>query len=253
MAEIRIETVTSENVGELGLYCIKDKKAPGYQKKLQWFQHEIKNGLRICIAKNPDDEQLGFIEYIPSELAWRPVRADNYFFVQCIMVYGKKVRNQDIGSALIRHCEEEAKAEGKHGICAMTSKGSWIATKQIFEKNGFSQCDKRGRFELMFKPINEKSDPPQLNNWNEQQKKYQGWNLLYADQCPWHIKSATDLQNAATKHGIDLNVIQIASPIEAQEGPSGYGTYALIKDGKLLEDHYISKTRFENILKKELS
>jgi hypothetical protein len=30
----------------------------------------------------------------------------------------------------------------------------------------------------------------------------------------------------------------------------GYGTFGLIKDGVLLEDHYLSRTRFETILKK---
>jgi hypothetical protein len=30
----------------------------------------------------------------------------------------------------------------------------------------------------------------------------------------------------------------------------GYGTFGLIKDGVLLEDHYLSRTRFETLLKK---
>jgi hypothetical protein len=40
---------------------------------------------------------------------------------------------------------------------------------------------------------------------------------------------------------------------EAQRAPSGFGVFALVKDGKLLEDHYISETRFKTILKKELT
>lgn len=34
-----------------------------------------------------------------------------------------------------------------------------------------------------------------------------------------------------------------------QNGPSGFGTFALLKDGVLLEDHYISLGRFMNILR----
>jgi len=30
----------------------------------------------------------------------------------------------------------------------------------------------------------------------------------------------------------------------------GYGTFGLIKDGILLEDHYLSRTWFETLLKK---
>jgi hypothetical protein len=46
--------------------------------------------------------------------------------------------------------------------------------------------------------------------------------------------------------------IKIALDSEGKQlAPSGFGTFSLLKDGKLLEDHYISRTRFENILKKE--
>lgn len=34
--------------------------------------------------------------------------------------------------------------------------------------------------------------------------------------------------------------------------PSIYATFNLINNGKLLADHYISLTRFNNIIKKEL-
>jgi hypothetical protein len=50
-------------------------------------------------------------------------------------------------------------------------------------------------------------------------------------------------------NGITLTVKKLATPKEAQKAPSGFGTFSLIKDGKLLADHYISRTRFENILK----
>jgi hypothetical protein len=69
----------------------------------------------------------------------------------------------------------------------------------------------------------------------------------------WHDKSINDLSLSAKEHGIKLNVTKIMNAKEAQLAPSGFGTFSLIKDGRLLEDHYLSKTRFENILKKELS
>ena len=46
--------------------------------------------------------------------------------------------------------------------------------------------------------------------------------------------------------------LKLTSPTEAQNAPSGFGTFSLIKDGKLLEDHYLSKKRFENIIKQEI-
>jgi hypothetical protein len=92
---------------------------------------------------------------------------------------------------------------------------------------------------------------PRLIDWTKNLAKYKGWNLVYSDQCPWHEKSVTDLQLTAKNHGIELQITKLTTPEEAQQAPSGFGTFGLIYNGKLLEDHYLSKTRFENILKQQ--
>ncbi|WP_282134916.1 hypothetical protein [Seonamhaeicola maritimus] len=53
-------------------------------------------------------------------------------------------------------------------------------------------------------------------------------------------------------YGIDLKVSKINTVEEAKNAPSGFGVFNLLRDGRLLEDHYISGTRFRNILEKEL-
>ena len=249
--KISIIDVTADNVDEIGIYCIKDKKSSGYKKKVEWFKNEINNGLRIKIATDSRGKQLGFIEFIPSEFAWRPINAQNYYFIQCIVLFIKEAKNKGIATTLIKNCEQEAKQNKKSGICTMTSNGTWIANRTLFEKNGYAIADKLGRFELMHKVLNDRDTIPQFNDWNKQQEKYRGWNLIYADQCPMHEKSITDITQSAKDNGIKLNVIKLTTTKDAQKAPSGFGTYSLIKDGKLLADHYISRTRFENILKQE--
>lgn len=252
MNDIRFVTVTPQNVDEKGLFCIKDKDSEGFRRKAAWFKSEFNKGIRIIIAEDSAGKQLGFIEYLPSEAAWRPVNAQNYLFIQCIMIYGKDVKNNSVGSQLIRKCEEDANACNKDGICAMSSKGTWIAGKSIFEKNGFELADKRDRFELMYKPFGGGAVRPHFIECPAAGDKYTGWHLLYTDQCPWHEKAVDAISQTAGEHGIELSVIELKTPEDARNTPSGYGTFALIKDGKLLEDHYISKTRFENIIKKHL-
>jgi len=248
---IKILDVNAENVAELGVFCIKNKKSSAYHAKVEWFQSKLNKGLKIKIAVDKNDKQIGFIEYIPSELAWRPIKVDNYYFIQCIVLFAKKEKENGIGSLLIQQCEQDAKDNNKSGICAMSSKGPWIANKSIYEKNDFTLADSLGRFELMFKPFDNGKSKPSFIDWTKQQSKYKGWNLIYSDQCPWHEKSINDIQESAINNGIKLTVKKLESPKEAQMAPSGFGTFSLIKDGKLLEDHYISKTRFENILRKE--
>ncbi len=123
----------------------------------------------------------------------------------------------------------------------------------MFEKNGYFKVDELDRFELMAKKFDPKSISPKLINWNNQQKKYKGWNLIYADQCPWHDKSAGMLKETAVEYGFDLKITKIKSAREAKQAPSGFGVFNLLHDGKLLEDHYISKARFRNIINKELN
>jgi hypothetical protein len=129
----------------------------------------------------------------------------------------------------------------------MTSQGPWIATKKLFEKNGFSKLEKRGRFELMVKKIKDDSPDPSLVDWERKLSAYAGWHLIYADQCPWHEKGIRVIENAAKEKGIKINLKKIETAEEAKNSPSGFGVFALVKDGELLEDHYISKRRFETI------
>lgn len=252
--DISIIKVDSDNLLEHGLCCVVNRKAPGFNAKVNWFKDITNRGVNLIVAIDPKSKkQLGFVEFTDSELAWRPVRSNNMLFIHCITVFSKSTRNQSVGSKLLGYCEELATSGEKDGLCAMTSTGTWMANKSLYENNGFIVAEKADRFELMYKSLTDKAVPPKFNDWTAQLPKYQGWNLVYADQCPWHIKSVNDLQDHARESGIDLKITKLTTPIEAQKAPSGNGTFALIKDGKLLADHYISKTRFKNILKAELN
>ena len=247
-----ITDITPENVQKETLFCIKDIKKPGFNSKRKWFEKQYKLGLRMKILKDNADKMIGFIEYIPAINAWRPVTGNNYMFIHCMYVYPNKNKNKGYGSLLIKEAENAAKNEKMDGICAMTSKGAWISDKRIFENNGFVQVDQRGRFELLFKKWEPKAKDPELIDWTANQKKYKGWHLVYADQCPWHEKSVIALLNTALDFGINLNITKLSNANEAKEAPSGYGVFSLLHNGKLIEDHYLSATRFRNILKKEL-
>ncbi len=249
---LNICDITPENVDEKGVFCIKNKKAQGYDDKVSWFKDKSNEGLKIKVVEDENGIQLGFVEFTKAENAWRPVEADNYYFIHCIVVFKKEHRNKNIGSALLMACEAEARENGKYGLCTMTSNGPWIADMNLYVRNGFVVSDHLDRFELMYKSFDPYNPIPRFYNWTEEQKDYEGWHLVYADQCPWHEKSVTDLKKVAFDNDINLMVHKFQSPQEAKKAPSGYGTFSLLHDGKLLADHYISATRFKNIIKKEL-
>ncbi|MDH5412760.1 MAG: GNAT family N-acetyltransferase [Flavobacteriaceae bacterium] len=250
---MKIVEVTPENVLKETFFCIKDTKRQGFEDKLKWFERSYKKGLKIKILKNDKDKMIGFIEYVPAKNAWRPVDADNYMFIHCTYIYSKKDRSKGYGSILLEDAEKEAKGKGLDGLCVITSTGGWLANKNLFEKNGFEQIEVKDRFELLSKAWNSNTKKPKFHNWTIQQKKYKGWHLLYADQCPWHEKSVAAMLNVAMDYGVDLKVSKINTVEEAKVAPSGFGVFNLLCDGRLLEDHYLSATRFRNILKKELN
>lgn len=245
---MEIINVIPENSKENTLFCIRDLNSPGFHAKSKWFEDRIKEGIRLKILQD-EDRKIAYIEYIPSEYAWRPVKARNYMFIQCMFTYAKKDRNKGYATMLIRECEDDARASGMHGVAVMTSQGAWITNKSLFKKLGYTQVEKLGRFELMVKKFDEAAPDPGLFDWTSRQKEYTGWHLLYSDQCPWHVKAVEAIQRVAAEHGIDLDIRKIPTALDAQSGPSGFGTFALLHNGKLLEDHYISETRFRNILR----
>ncbi len=248
---MHITRVSIENAEKEGFFCIKNKKAAGFRRKLDWTYSHAKAGPVIFLAKDDKGKQLGFAECIPAENAWRPVKADGYFFIHCIMVQSKSDRNSGIGSALIKACEQEAKKQGKIGLCVMSSEGTWMSGKELFKKNGYQKADSIGRFDLMFKSFGD-SIKPVLLNWQQKAKQYSGWHLFFADQCPWHINAVEAMEKTAREEKIRLQIHQMKTAEEAKQSPSGFGTFALIHNGKLLEDHYISKTRFKTIISRQM-
>lgn len=250
---MKLVEVTPKNAIKETFFCIKDTEKEGFHDKLKWFEKRRKEGLKIKILKNDDDKMIGFIEYVPAKNAWRPIDADNYMFIHCTYIYSKKERNKGYGSLMIADVEKEAKARGLDGICVMTNKGGWLPNKALFEKNGFEQIAAKDRFELLVKTWNIGAIQPRFHNWTDQQKDYQGWHLRYADQCPWNEKSVAAILNVAMDYGVDLKVSKINTVKEAKMAPSGFGIFSLLHNGKLLDDHYLSATRFRSILKKELS
>lgn len=250
--QVSIQDVQTSNAAERGVYCSKNKKDAGFKAKIQWIQSAGTHGYGMKIVADEKGKQQGFIEFMDSEDAWRPISASNYIFIQCIAFMSKALRNQGLASSLLEQVEAIARKNGKSGLCTMSSDGPWMADRRLFIKNGFKLIEEKGRFQLLVKSWSEEGTQPSFYDWEKEAKNFPGWHLVYADQCPWHQKAVTELTKTAMEFGISLNVTRLESAIEAQHAPSGFGTFSLLKDGKLLEDHYISATRFRNILKKEL-
>jgi len=159
-----------------------------------------------------------------------------------------------MSSALLNDCIKDAELNQKAGVAVVTSDGSWMARKDIFIKNHFRQVDQAApHFQLLVKDTGPGKTPFFPQNWNERLKRYQDLQLIYTNQCPYIGKAISELPVVAEKNGFHLNLVELTDSKEARKCMvSPYGMFNLIYNGRLLADHAISATRFENILKKEL-
>jgi hypothetical protein len=151
---------------------------------------------------------------------------------------------------LVNRSLADAEKSGMAGAAVMTSNGSWMANSNLFLKCGFERVEEKNRFELLVKKFGDAPSPSFLD-WEQNAEKQYGLELSYSHQCPANAKALQDIHVAASEAGIPLEFTEYRTSLDGQAAPTGFGVFQLIKDGKVLADHYISGTRFKNILKAE--
>ncbi len=251
MHNLTLVRVGPENLAECGIGYIRNRENPGYGRKVEWLRKRFAEGLRFLLFRDEKETPLAFLEYVPGEFAWRPVDAQGWLFVHCLWVFAAGRRIRGLGSRLIQACIEEAQRAGSIGVAAMVSNGTWMAGKEIFLKNGFTKTAERDRFELVIRRLREGTEPC-FRDVDENIVRYRGLHIEYSDQCPMLWKSVADLSEMAAEYGLKLRATVLKSAHEAQNAPSYYGTFSLLWNGQLLSDHYVSKGRFRNILRKDI-
>ncbi|MDH5707239.1 MAG: GNAT family N-acetyltransferase [Candidatus Aminicenantes bacterium] len=240
--------VNLENIEEYPPTCFLNPKNEGYKIKLDWLKKRFSEKLKIKVLFDETDKKIhGFIEYISGENAWRAVDAQDYLFIHCIWINPNSYKKKGYGSDLINECLKDA--IGKQGVAVIASDDAFMATQDIFLKNGFKIIEEDGKQQLLVKQI-KKGTLPKFKDYKKQLGKYKGWHIVYSHQCPWVARFIHELDKK-TINKLKIKLTELKTAKQAQDAPSMYSVFNLIHDGKLLADHYISSTRFNNIVKKE--
>jgi hypothetical protein len=248
MEKIEIIEITPENIDNHPPRCFLNPSHEGYQMKKEWLHNRFSEGMTIKLLYL-HNKCIGFIEYVPGEYAWRPVKAKDYLFIHCIWISPNKHKEKGNGSLLVKDCVKHAERQGKLGVAVITSEGPFMAGKELFLKNGFIPISHaKPSYELLVKQL-KKGPLPGLNKTDRDLSTYQGFHIIYANQCPWVARSIRELGSIAREKGLALHFTELRNAEEAQQAPNVYGVFTLIYNGTILADHYISTTRFKNILK----
>jgi GNAT superfamily N-acetyltransferase len=254
MEEVEIIDTNAENISNFGFCAYKNIKQEGYKRKTDWLRQRFPEGMRFKVLRSVEKGDIGFIEYIPGEYTWRAIDANAYMVIHCILNIYHKFRKSGYGSLLLRECLQDAKKQHMHGVAVVTSKGPWMAGKDLFLRNGFEVVDESApRFDLLVKKFGNPPSPTFKGDWEKKLEFYgQGLTIIHSNQCPYVIKAINEIRETIKEYGIPANIRELNDCKEAQNAPSPYGIFSLVYNGKLLVDHPISKTRFMNIINKVL-
>ncbi len=241
--------LTHENIEKEHICCaISNNKDIQVVSKKNWLKDRLDEGL---VFLKGDVRGKCFIEYIPAEYAWAPVRADGYMYIDCLWVSGQ-FKGHGYSNILLEQCMEDSKAKGKKGLVILSSKkkAGFLADPKYLRYKGFETADSaKPYFELMYLPFGEGGDKPCFcHTVHEHGGMPGGFALYYTSQCPFTAKYVPLLENMAKERGVEFQAVHIRSGEEAQSAPCPFTTFSLFYNGEFVTHEILSEKKFEKIL-----
>ena len=235
--------ITEENIDKEHICCAMSGKQSLAKK--EWLKHRFDEGL---VFYRSVERGKCFIEYIPAENAWVPIRADGYLYINCLWVSGA-MKGHGYASELLAECIRDAKAQGRKGICILSAEGrkrEFLADPKFLAYKGFRVADTSDcGITLMALPLAEDAVLPRFKDCaRHPMTKDSGFVLYYTDQCPFTYYWVPKVQEIARERSIPFKAIHITDKETAQNAPAPVTTYALFRDGKFLTQGIQSDKKF---------
>ena len=249
MDEYEIIDTDSGNINACGFCGYKVGRTEGHHRKAMWLKERYAEGLRFKVVRSREFGDIGMIEYAVGNHTWRPVDAEDYLVIHCLMVNGKH-KGKGLGDLLLNSCLNDAKESKCRGVAVVTSSDSFMAGSNFFIKTGFVSVDCIPPYELLVKKLKKASPDPRFIIQRELLlKKYKkGLTVLAADQCPMVPKWVDEIVEASRSLGLDPKVVRVTSAKASRELPTSYGMFSIIYNGRLIADRPVGARRFLNIM-----
>lgn len=242
-------TITPENLEREHICCaISNNRDCQVASKKAWLSDRLSEGL---VFRKADVRGKAFVEYIPAEKAWCPIKAPGYLFIDCLWVSGQ-YKGQGISRLLLEDCIRDAKEQGKEGVCVLSSpkKKPYLSDPKFFRYFGFQPADAAPPyFELLYLPLKENAEKPAFcPSVKEGKTGEPGFVLYYCNQCPFTAKYVPLLEKLALEKGAPMRVIKFESAEQAQAAPSPFTSFSLFYDGAFVTNEILSEKKFEKLL-----
>ncbi|MDO5291364.1 MAG: GNAT family N-acetyltransferase [bacterium] len=241
-------TLNKENIGQQHLCCaIVDKKhQKGVEVKKNWLMDRFEEG---HVFRKLDERGKVFIEYAPLEKAWVPVTGEQYMYIYCLWVAGK-FKGKGHGKALLRYCIEDAKQQGKSGVCVISSKKKkpFLSDKKFLISFGFQVVDTIGEdYELLALSF-DNTLPRFTESAKRQTIENKELTIYYGQQCPYIPNCLADIKAYCTEHKVALRLIAVDSLEKAKDMPCIFNNWAVFYKGKFETVHLLTEAGLRKIL-----
>lgn len=238
--------LTVENIAEQHLCCaIADKKHQwGVDVKKEWLKDRISEG---HVFRKLDQKGKVFIEYAPLETAWVPVQGENYMYIYCLWVSGS-FKGKGYGKALLEFCIDDAKKQGKSGVCIISSKKKkpFLSEKKFLVKYGFEIVDTIGAdYELL--ALSFDSTKPHFNDTARKQSiESKTLTVYYGIQCPYIPNCIEQMEEYCKANSVPLDLVKIDTLEKSKAVPCVFNNWVVFYNGvfetvHLLNEGYLKK------------
>ena len=237
--------VTKENLEKEHICCaISNNKDVQVSSKKVWLSDRFDEGL--VFLKSVERGKC-FIEYIPAENAWVPIKADGYIYIDCLWVSGS-FKGHGYSNDLLNACIDDSIEKGRKGLCilAASKKKPFLADPKFLKYKGFTVCDEADNgIQLWYLPFVTDADKPHFRECAKHPHiEEKGYVLYYTSQCPFNAKYVLVLEQTAKENAIPFHAIHIKSREEAQNAPTPITNYALFHDGEYITNEQMNEKKF---------
>jgi hypothetical protein len=249
MTDYEIVDTNAENISCCSFCGYKDANNLGHRRKTDWLKERYAEGLRFKVLRSQRFGDIGMIEYALGNHAWRPVEAEGYFVIHCLMVNGKH-KGKGLGTLLLDSCLGDARKSKCQGVAVVTSSDSFMARSDFFIKAGFVSVECCPPYELLVKKLKRGAPDPCfiVNRERLLTRHKKGLTILAADQCPMVPKWVAEIVAMSRALALEPKVVRVRSAKASRELPTPYGMFSILYDGKLIADRPVSAKRFSSIM-----
>lgn len=239
--------LTLENLDQEHVCCaISDKKHQcGVANKKNWLKKRIAEG---HVFRKLDAKGKVFIEYAPLEKAWVPVTGENYLYIYCFWVSGS-YKKKGHGKDLLQYCIDDAKSQGKSGVCILSAKKKkpFLSDPKYLKKFGFEVVDQIEDYELL--AISFDGTNPEFTDSARQQKiDSDNLTIYYSTQCPYINNCIEEVSGYCKDADITLDLIEVNTLEKAKNVPSIFNNWALFNNGQFVTNHLVNEGFFKKMI-----